>query len=550
MLSIDITDRQIKLVRGVHSGNKIKIQDADLRELTLGMVTNGFITDVPMVASELNDIIKSRDIKEKEAVVSITSSNIVYKELTVAKPKSMKNTAIIEAMIQSEMNVSTDYNISFTIAGETEDAEHNKMLKVMAAACPQRLVDGYVRLFQHIGLSLKAVNISNNSITRLITNTPKLSDRMPVLLIQIDKSFLNMNLYEDNRLAFSRYSNIDPADYDDAPDYVTHAVYDNLFRMIQFIRSRKNTRGLQEILFYGEIDSFMEISNAIAQFNISSNMLSMPSNIQASVQFDFSKFANAIGALYQRNKETDHINLLEATSAKASKGSDKFLLGLVGVMAASAAVVGAAVGVVSIFNSNYIKDAKKLDADIKALEPDLAIVDARTTMLEGFNSYNNTIESVKNLFNYTPKVTGQVFDKLREPLAENSGLLDKNNNQQLDIESITIDGNEVVVAYKGCSNGDPSPVPANLVRYMNEKVLNKYNEPYFENIQYSGFTKMNANDYGVYAVLSSANGKPYDTVFSFSVTMTLPMGNDEEHATLGTGGSAENEDNNTSGVTE
>lgn len=545
MLSIDITDRQIKLVRGVHSGNKIKIQDADMRELTLGMVTNGFITDVPMVASELNDIIKSRDIKEKEAVVSITSSNIVYKELTVAKPKNMKNTAIIEAMIQSEMNVSTDYNISFSIAGETEDEEHNKMLKVMAAACPQRLVDGYVRLFQHIGLTLKAVNISNNSITRLITNTPKLSDRMPILLIQIDKSFLNMNLYEDNRLSFSRYSNIDPADYDDAPDYVTHAVYDNLFRMIQFIRSRKNARGLQEILFYGEIDSFMEISNAIAQFNISSNMLSMPNNIQASVQFDFSKFANAIGALYQRNKETDHINLLEATSAKASKSSDKFLLGLVGVMAASAAVVGGAIGVVGIINGNYVSKTNKLNADIKALEPDLAIVDARTTMLEGFNQYNNTIQSVKNLFNYTPKITGQVFDKIRQPLEKDSGLLGE--NQQLDIESVIIDGNEVTVSYKGCSQGDPSPIPAKLTGYMANKVLNKYNEPYFENIIYSSFTKENSDDWGVYAVL--ADGKVYDTVFSFSITMTLPMGNDEEHADINLEEAADNVNNNTSGVT-
>ncbi len=544
MLSIDITDRQIKLVRGVHSGNKIKIQDADMRELTLGMVTNGFISDVPMVASELNDIIKSRDIKEKEAVVSITSSNIVYKELTIAKPKNMKNTAIIEAMIQSEMNVSTDYNISFSIAGETEDSEHNKMLKVMAAACPQRLVDGYIRLFQHIGLTLRAVNISNNSITRLITNTPKLSDRMPILLIQIDKSFLNMNLYEDNRLSFSRYSNIDPADYDDAPDYVTHAVYDNLFRMIQFIRSRKNTRGLQEILFYGEIDSFMEISNAIAQFNISSNMLSMPSNIQASVQFDFSKFANAIGALYQRNKETDHINLLEATSAKASKGSDKFLLGLVGVMAASAAVVGGAIGVVSIIDNSYTNTTKKLEADITALEPTLAIVDARTTMLEGFNQYNNTIQSVKNLFNYTPKITGQVFDKLREPLAENSGLLEE--NQQLDIESVTIDGNDVTVAYKGSSVGDPSPIPAKLTEYMATKVLNKYNDPYFENIIYEGFTKENVNDWGVYATLTSDN-KIYDTVFSFNIVMTLPMGNDEEHADINLEDAADNvviDDNN------
>ena len=224
MLSIDITDRQIKLVRGVHSGSKIKVQDADMRELSMGMVSNGYITDVPMVAAELNDIIKQKDIKEKEAVVSITSSAIVYKELLVAKPKNMKNPAIIEAMIQSNMNISSDYNISFTIAGETEDEEKNKMLKVIASACPQRLVDGYVRLFSHIGLQLKGVYISNNSVTRLIVNTPKLADKMPMLLIQIDKNFLNMNLYEDNQIVFSRFFNIDPNDYDNAPDYVTRAV--------------------------------------------------------------------------------------------------------------------------------------------------------------------------------------------------------------------------------------------------------------------------------------------------------------------------------------
>ena len=132
MLSIDITDRQIKLVRGVHSGSKIKVQDADMRELSMGMVSNGYITDVPMVAAELNDIIKQKDIKEKEAVVSITSSAIVYKELLVAKPKNMKNPAIIEAMIQSNMNISSDYNISFTIAGETEDEEKNKLSRLRA----------------------------------------------------------------------------------------------------------------------------------------------------------------------------------------------------------------------------------------------------------------------------------------------------------------------------------------------------------------------------------------------------------------------------------
>ena len=31
---------------------------------------------------------------------------------------------------------------------------------------------------------------------------------MPLLLIQIDKNFLNMNLYEDNQIVFSPYFNI------------------------------------------------------------------------------------------------------------------------------------------------------------------------------------------------------------------------------------------------------------------------------------------------------------------------------------------------------
>ena len=90
MLSIDITDRQIKLVRGVHSGNKIRVQDADMRELTLGMVSNGYITDVPMVAAELNDIIKTKGITEKDAIVSITSSSIVYKEMLLPSPRALR----------------------------------------------------------------------------------------------------------------------------------------------------------------------------------------------------------------------------------------------------------------------------------------------------------------------------------------------------------------------------------------------------------------------------------------------------------------------------
>ena len=529
MLSIDITDRQIKLVRGVHSGSKIRVQDADMRELSMGMVSNGYITDVPMVAAELNDIIKQKDIKEKEAVVSITSSAIVYKELLVAKPKNMKNPAIIEAMIQSNMNISSDYNISFTIAGETEDEEKNKMLKVIASACPQRLVDGYVRLFSHIGLQLKGVYVSNNSVTRLIINTPKMAERMPMLLIQIDKNFLNMNLYEDNQIVFSRFFNVDPNDYDNAPDYVTRAVNDNLFRMMQFIKSRKGAKPLQEIMFYGEIDSFIEITNAISSFNVPSNMLSLPSSVSTSAQFDFAKFANAIGALYRRNKELEHINLLEATSAKGSAAGNTFLVAIAGVVVGSIAIVAGATLIVNMINNGKNDEIKKIQAQIEdtALQEDLRIVDEREGMLSGFQSYNDTVNKAVQLFNFQPKVQTFVYNKATEPLKK---IL--TDNEELKVTSFDISTYSVKISFMGMSHGDPSSVPSRYAEYLTEKVLNKYGEPYFNKVEYSGFTKENITEWNTYAHLQSEGETTFDTIFSFDISMELQMGSDEEHAKI------------------
>jgi type IV pilus assembly protein PilM len=527
MLSIDITDRQIKLVRGVHSGSKIRVQDADMRELTLGMVSNGYITDVPMVAAELNDIIKTKGITEKDAIVSITSSSIVYKEMMLPKPKSIKNTAAIEAMIQTNMGVSNEFNISYTIAGETEDEEKNKLIKIIATACPQRLVDGYVRLFSHIGLSLKAVNISNNSVTRLIVNTPKMAERMPMLLIQIDKGFLNMNLYEDNQIVFSRYFNIDPTDYDNAPDYVVRAVYDNLFRMIQFIKSRKGAKPLKEIMFYGDTGNFIELSNAISSFNVPVHVLAAPSTVVTMTEIDFTKYANAIGAIYRRNKDLEHINLLEATSAKESKGMNGYLIMLGGACVAAVVLVAAINIGLSVVDKSIQGQVRDIDTQIQsqALQQQLSVVSEREGMLSGFNTYNQNAGSTSTLFNYMPKFQSYVIDKIKEPMEA----VKSENGIDLDIQAISIEGTSVSVKFMGQCKGDPTSMPAAYVNKLTNEVKTKYGDPYFQNIVYTGFEKTNSNNASRYLELQTGECK-YDTIFTFEISMNLRPGSDEEHA--------------------
>ncbi|CCY20248.1 competence protein A [Eubacterium sp. CAG:786] len=527
MLSIDITDRKIKLVRGVHAGNKIRVQDADMRELTLGMVSNGYITDVPMVAAELNDIIKTKGITEKDAIVSITSSSIVYKEMTLPKPKSIKNTAAIEAMIQANMGVSNEFNISYTIAGEAEDEEKNKLIKIIATACPQRLVDGYVRLFSHIGLSLKAVNISNNSVTRLIVNIPKMSERMPMLLIQIDQGFLNMNLYEDNQIVFSRYFNIDPSDYDNAPDFVVRAVYDNLFRMIQFIKSRKGSKPLKEIMFYGDTGNFIELSNAISSFNVPVHVLAAPSTVITMTEIDFTQYANAIGAIYRRNKDLEHINLLEATSAKESKGMNGYLMALAGACVGAAALVGAiTIGIAAVDGSirGQITEVQN-QIQAPALQADLKVVNDRETMLSGFQTYIENAGSTSTLFNYMPKVQSYVYDKIKAPMEE----VKSEYNIDLDVYGFEMVDYTVSVTFMGQSNGDPTPIPAAYVEKLTNDIKTTYGDAYFQNITYTGFEKVNTSLAAKYLDIVK-DGSKYDTIFKYTVTMNVRPGSDEENA--------------------
>lgn len=510
MLSIDITDRQIKLVRGSAQGNKIKIDEVDFREIEKGLVSNGYIADVPLVAAEIIDMINTRAIKEKDTIVSISSSSILYKELMLPKPRKLSNTAAIEAMIGSNMGISGDYNISYTIVGETVDENKNPLIKVLATACPQRLVGGYVKLFTHMGLSLKAVNISNNAISRLIQNTPKMSGYMPLLLVQIDKEFLNINLYEDNVLSFSRYFKIDPADYNNAEDYVNQAIYDNLFRMFQFFQSRKDMKPIKEMMFYGEIGDFIALTNTVSGFSVPCHILSAPTTIASRADFEFTVYANAIGALYKVDKELEHINLLDTTAAKESKGLNTFFIGLgAAALISVLAVVGANV-VIDVINNNIKSQITKVQADINdtALQARLTTLQQKEGVLANFQSYKDSIANAELMYNYMPVGTTDVYKMLREPFTAKQDKIEnvtsddirKNLSGMKLIDSVDISGYSVTATYSCKNQAQPSQYVRALI-----------DQGYFENITYTGYTV--------------EKGEDNKETIEFSLTMLLKAGN-------------------------
>lgn len=502
MLSIDVTDKQVKVVRGVLTGNKIRVIDVETHDLTPGSVVSGYIADIPMVASEISDILNVKQIKEKETIVCVNSSYILYKELMLPKPRKLTNTAAIEAMIQANMGIANDYNISYSITGEATDEQGRHMIKLMATACPQRMIDGYIKLFSHVGLSLSQINISNNCITRLVLNSSRLEASMPLMLVQIDNDFLNINLYEDNQLSFSRYIKIDAMDYNNDPDYVNQAVYDNLFRMIQFTSSRKEAKPLKEIMFYGVVNDFIALSNAISSFNVPTHVLTMPNRIVTMCELDFSRYANAIGAFYKANKTFDHVNLLEAAAVKEKKGINTYLISLGVTTAVCVGVVAAATIALNTYAGNIKTQAQVVQAEIDNPELQARVADLNNKIgtLTNYESYKESIAQASDLFDNKPRAITEVLEKLEECLTDGMKITD----------SVSISEYSLSVSYECESDSQPA-----------EYVQALKDQGYFEDIAYNGYTGSETGE-------DSGSASKDDVKYSFSLTMLIKGGNGVE----------------------
>ena len=495
MLSLDFTDRQVKIVRGSLSGSKIRIIQVVSLELVEGLIENGFVADVPMLASEILESLRANDIKEKEVVAEIGSGLILHKELVIPKPKNMNNSFVIETMIQNNMNLNNEYNITFNIVEETVDENNNPMVRLMATAVPQRLVDGYIKLFSHLGIALKGLYVSTNCISRLVQNNSNLASLMPLMMVEVESDFISINLYDDSRVLLSRRVSVDePDDEESEGDSLAKQVYDNVFRMVQFMNGRPGSKPLKEITFYGHIPDFIMLTNAMASFNASTHILSAPGNVVSFCEYDFAEYANAISAFYKPKQDNDRINMLQAVAAKEKKPIGSYGFILAGCLLGAALIVGGVYIALNITNNGLVSQTEVINAEINSpeIQDRLTTLNNKITRLGNISQYSDNIKEAKLLFDFQPTIITEITEKLEENL----------------VDGMCIDGDVSVSGYNVSVNFvcDDQSQPAEYVRLLNE-------QGYFENIHYNGFTG------------TSSDEDDDDATYSFSLSMLLKGGN-------------------------
>lgn len=424
MLSFDITDRNIRIIKGIENKNKISISSAATLNVDEDIIVNGHVKDVPRLATLMNQKIKQNKMSDKEAIVSISSNMTIFKELNVRRTaKEQEFTKNVKAEMQAKVGIDDSYAISYSIVeGSSNDAD---MVTVLATACPTEVIDSYKRVFSMLGISLRSVIIGCNCITKFLLSGDKNRSKMPLLAVQIDNNFISLNIYENSQLSFSRFASIDPADYDNSADYVYEAVNENIFRMLQFHKSKGTGESIRNVILYGETKEFVRIQRDLEQMDINTSVIAVPKNVKGYQNLEVPLYANAIGAMFSRNKATEKINLLEfggATAAISDRvNSDRtFFPILATVVLGTLVVMGGITAVYKFKDNKIVKETKRMQAfidsaDTKAkLEKRLELKE----MKEDVQNYKDLASLAYDSLKSQPYTESEVYAKIEEVLQQ------------------------------------------------------------------------------------------------------------------------------------
>ncbi len=495
MLSFDITDRNVRVVKGVESNGKIKISSAATLNLEEGLIVNGHVRDVPNVATLINGVLKRNKMPDKEAIVSISSNLTIFKEMTVARVKGQDLQKTVKQQVQAELNLDDSYSVTYVIVGEAMERGDTgePMVRILATACPYEIVNSYREVFKLLGISLRSVMIGCNCITKVLLADTKIRSKMPLLAVQIDNNFISLNLYEAGQLSFSRFATIDADDYGGSSDYVFEAVNENIFRMLQFHRSRNTGETIENVVFYGDTHDYVRLTDELEKLDLNTSLINVPPQIHGHENLEFSLYANAIGAMFKRNKDTEKINLLDtelgAAIKRASSGSNGSggTIPMIAMILAAGVIVGGIWGAMSFVDFGIKHKTKTIREYIESPETQakLAHRDKLIGIRDMVNAYNAKIVNAHDAFYSQPVIDQDKFESIQ-------AVLDK-TVEDLDLECAAISTPSYangVFGFEVTAAGSKEMVQKLPSLYIDNLLDEDFSEnhKYYETATYTGYT--------------------------------------------------------------
>jgi type IV pilus assembly protein PilM len=344
---IDIGSKYVKILKGsMTKKGTVLITNCIIEEVPEGAMENGYIKSQTDLVLFLRNLIGKAGFEKSQCYVTVRSSDIVAREITVPELSPFKLKKVINNEIAAVFGNTSDYYIDYFVS-EKVLVDYKSLLKITAYAVPKGLVFSYYETLSMIGLKPIAFDVHRNSIHKLfdknvLINNASVAEKVMVF-VDLGASYMDLDLVIEGNTVFKRSVPIgDELNTDDdfgsgfTQDYDTNSdnneynsylssemsmndylysdgsdnssvtplfakVNEELYKMLQYAVSRESGKSVTNVYLYGGNSRTQGLDQYLsASLDVPVEKIISVSNIETALELNVADIAAAAGSIIRK----------------------------------------------------------------------------------------------------------------------------------------------------------------------------------------------------------------------------------------------------------
>ncbi len=203
IVGIDIGSSSVKLVQLDEQKGSFQLRNAGILPLPSEAIVDNSLMDTTSIVETIKSLVKSLDIKAKDAVCSISGNSVIIRKITLPAmtPEELEDQIAWEAEQYIPFDIN-DVNLDFEIL-DTDLAASGKMT-VLLVASKKEIINEYAAVFNEAGLKLVVVDVDSFAIQNIYEQNYDTAPGDVVALVNIGASIMNLNVVKDGISLFTR----------------------------------------------------------------------------------------------------------------------------------------------------------------------------------------------------------------------------------------------------------------------------------------------------------------------------------------------------------
>lgn len=209
VVAFDMGSAIIKIVEGTYYKNQLTIDKYIKMQTPKNAIIDGEIKKLDELVLRIGEVLKENNIKVKDGICTNNSTLIINREILIPKVEDEELDTVVRYEIQQYLPINLDdYILQVTILNE-ENVNGVDKLNVRVIAYPDKIAQGYYNLLIKLQLKPYVLDVNYNAVNKFINYTPldnnyEYKENDSVALIDIGASFINVNIYKNEKLDFTR----------------------------------------------------------------------------------------------------------------------------------------------------------------------------------------------------------------------------------------------------------------------------------------------------------------------------------------------------------